>query len=136
SLRREYRRKVRTMARGLETLFYKRHLLNPLRYGSFSWMLASHKLARWLVFLAIPPAVLALAHLSLTSPVALALFLVFLGGLVLGLIALRMPDGAALPRLVRLCGFLLVSHTAGVVAWTKALRGELNPIWEPTRRSA
>ena len=136
SLRREYRRKVRTMARGLETLFYKRHLLNPLRYGSFSWMLASHKLARWLVFLAMPPALLALAHLSLTSPVALALFLVFLGGLVLGLIALRMPDGAALPRLVRLCGFLLVSHTAGVVAWTKALRGELNPIWEPTRRSA
>jgi cellulose synthase/poly-beta-1,6-N-acetylglucosamine synthase-like glycosyltransferase len=136
SLRREFRRKVRTMARGLETLFYKRQLLNPFRYGTFAWMLGSHKLARWLVFLATPPALLALAHLSLVSSLALALFSVFLGGLVLGLIALRAPEGTRLPALVRLCGFMVATHTAGVIAWTKALRGELNPIWEPTRRSA
>ena len=49
SLRDEYRRKVRTMTRGLETLFYKRQLLNPFRYGWFAWMLFSHKLCRWLV---------------------------------------------------------------------------------------
>src|SRR5881628_3304246 len=49
SLRREYRRKVRTMARGLRTLWHKRVLLNPLRYGVFAWMLCSHKLCRWLV---------------------------------------------------------------------------------------
>ena len=48
SLRREYRRKVRTLTRGLETLWYKRSLMNPLRYGLFAWMLLSHKLIRWL----------------------------------------------------------------------------------------
>ena len=48
SLHGEYRRKVRTLVRGLETLWYKRALLNPLRYGAFAWMLASHKLVRWL----------------------------------------------------------------------------------------
>ncbi|MGI8509828.1 MAG: glycosyltransferase [Gemmatimonadaceae bacterium] len=31
SLQSEYRRKIRTMARGLQTLWYKRHLLNPTR---------------------------------------------------------------------------------------------------------
>src|SRR2546428_412887 len=49
SLRQEYRRKVRTMARGLRTLWALRALLNPLRYGVFAWMLCSHKLCRWLV---------------------------------------------------------------------------------------
>src|SRR5207244_3815973 len=49
SLRREYRRKVRTMARGLRTLWYKRTLLNPRRHRLFAWILWSHKLCRWLV---------------------------------------------------------------------------------------
>src|SRR2546430_10907638 len=48
SFRREYRRKVRTMARGLRTLWYKRTLLNPRSHGLFAWMLWSHKLCRWL----------------------------------------------------------------------------------------
>ena len=39
SLRREYRRKVRTMTRGMKTCFYKRALLNPLRYRLFAWEL-------------------------------------------------------------------------------------------------
>ncbi len=45
-LHQEYRRKVRTVARGLATLLVYRRLLNPLRYGVFAWMLASHKLSR------------------------------------------------------------------------------------------
>ncbi|PYO43843.1 MAG: glycosyltransferase family 2 protein, partial [Gemmatimonadetes bacterium] len=47
SLRQEYRRKVRTITRGLATLTHKRALLNPLRYGVFAWMLFSHKVCRW-----------------------------------------------------------------------------------------
>ena len=53
SLRAEFRRKIRTMARGLATLWYKRALLNGRRYGVFAFMLFSHKLCRWLVYLAI-----------------------------------------------------------------------------------
>ena len=49
SHRREYRRKVRTMAQGLETLRLGRALLDPFRFGLFAWMLLSHKLCRWLV---------------------------------------------------------------------------------------
>jgi len=64
SLRSEYRRKIRTMARGLETLWFKRHLLNPFRHGDFALMLLSHKLCRWLVHLLLPVSVVAVGILS------------------------------------------------------------------------
>src|SRR5205823_3773214 len=51
SLGNEFRRKIRTMARGLETLWRWRQMLNPFGYGAFAFMLASHKLCRWLVYL-------------------------------------------------------------------------------------
>src|SRR5881397_1038882 len=68
SLRQEYRRKVRTMARGLRTLWWLRGLLDPLRYGLFAWMLASHKLCRWVVPWALLGAVAALAGLATGAP--------------------------------------------------------------------
>ncbi|HEY7026911.1 MAG TPA: glycosyltransferase [Gemmatimonadales bacterium] len=136
SLSREYHRKVRTMARGLETLWYKRHLLNPFRYGFFAWMLASHKLCRWLVFLFAPLLFIGLGLLSLKSSAAT---LLLLGGILVvvgGVIALRWPEGRPMPRLLGICGFVVATHAAGLLAWVKALRGERNPIWEPTRRAA
>jgi cellulose synthase/poly-beta-1,6-N-acetylglucosamine synthase-like glycosyltransferase len=136
SLQREFHRKVRTMARGLETLWFKRQLLNPFRYGSFAWMLASHKLCRWLVFLFAPLLLIGLAMLSLRSPIAALLFLAGLIVLVTGAIALRWPEGRPMPRLMGVCGFVVATHLAGLLAWGKALRGERNPIWEPTRRAA
>jgi cellulose synthase/poly-beta-1,6-N-acetylglucosamine synthase-like glycosyltransferase len=134
SLGRELHRKVRTMARGLETLWYKRHLLDPFRYGFFSFALASHKLARWLVFLTAPLALVGLVLLSLSSTAAALLLTATLSGALLGLLAIRWPEGRPMPWVVAVCGFILVTHTAGLVAWGKALRGERNPIWEPTRR--
>lgn len=134
SLQREYHRKVRTMARGLETLWFKRHLLNPVRHGRFAWMLWSHKLIRWLVFLVAPAALVALAGLAIYYPVARVALGVALVGVGMGIFALQSPEGRRLPRLVALCGFVLATHLAGFLAWTRALRGELNPIWEPTRR--
>jgi cellulose synthase/poly-beta-1,6-N-acetylglucosamine synthase-like glycosyltransferase len=136
SLQREYRRKVRTMARGLQTLWFKRPLLNPLRHGTFAWMLWSHKLIRWLVFPAVPLALAGLVLLSFTSPTALTVLAAAVSGIVLGTVAMRTGEDRRLPRLVSLCGFLLASHLAGLLAWVKALRREDNSIWEPTRRSA
>ena len=134
SIRSEFNRKVRTMARGLETLWYKRDLLNPMAYGGFAWMLISHKLCRWLVHLTLPAALLGLVLLALMSPAALAvLAVVLLVGLV-GVVALRWPEGRAVPSPVALCGFVVAVNVAALLAWAKALRGERNPIWEPTRR--
>lgn len=136
SLRAEYHRKVRTMARGLETLWYERDLMNPGRYGSFAWMLISHKLARWLVFLLAPLAVAGVLLLAVDSQAGRVLAAAILGVALLGLAGMRWPGRGKPPAPLAMCGFVLASFVAGFLAWTKALRRELNPIWEPTRRPA
>lgn len=135
SLRAEYRRKVRTMTRGLETLWYKRHLLNPLRYGAFAVFLGCHKLLRWSVFASLPLAAVGLLLLAATTAVGRALLGVGAVGAALGVAGYYWPEGRRPPRLLAVTGFALSSSVAGLVAWIRALRQELDPVWEPTRRT-
>lgn len=134
SLRAEFRRKIRTMARGLETLWYTRSLLNPRRYGLFAWMLLSHKLCRWLVHLTLP---LALVGLAILAPeFVLAEILLIVGAVVaaVGAFALAASETRRLPLPLAIAGFIVAVNVAALAAWWKALKGERNPIWEPTRR--
>lgn len=135
SLPAEFRRKVRTMTRGLETLWYLRSLMDPRRYGRFAWMLVSHKLIRWLVFLTAPLGVVGLALLSVDHSWARGLAGVGLAAALVGWLAHRWPGQGTPPRPVAIVGFLVGSHVAGFLAWLAALRGDRNPIWEPTRRA-
>ena len=135
ALKVEFRRKTRTMARGLETLYFKRHLLNPFRYGRFAFLLFSHKLVRWLAFLAAPLGLLGLALLAPTSGVARGLLLTILAAGAVGGLAYLWPEGRNPPRPIALLGFLAGTHVAALLAWGKALGGDRNPIWEPTRRT-
>jgi len=134
SLRRESTRKVRTITRGMQTLFFKRALLNPFRYGLFSWMLFSHKVCRWLVPWALVVLVLGIAALGITEPwVRAVALLIFLGG-ALALAGWFWPEGRRIPRPLAIPAYIAVANLAVLRAWLKAVRGELNPIWEPTRR--
>src|SRR6202034_3058642 len=132
--RAEFRRKIRTMARGLATLWYKRALLNGRKYGVFAFMLFSHKLCRWLVYLAVPPALLGLVVLAMTSQAAAVLLAAAAAGAGVGFLALRAGDRRPLARPIALCGYLVGSVTAGVLAWVTFFRGQRMPMWEPTRR--
>jgi cellulose synthase/poly-beta-1,6-N-acetylglucosamine synthase-like glycosyltransferase len=134
SLQSEFRRKIRTMARGLQTLWFKRHLMNPFRFGMFAWMLFSHKLCRWLIYPAVPIAAAALIIASVHSRGWMILFLASLAGCALGVAGMRWPSGRAEPRLVRLAGFALASNLAGVLAWVQVVRNNRLAVWEPTRR--
>jgi cellulose synthase/poly-beta-1,6-N-acetylglucosamine synthase-like glycosyltransferase len=135
SLRAEFTRKVRTMARGLQTLWYMRALMDPMQYGAFAFALISHKLCRWLVSLLLPVAVLGLALLAMTQPLArVALAAVAIGGLV-AFFALRWPDQRRLPTFVALPAFSIASLVAGFLAWVRALSGKASAVWEPTRRA-
>ena len=136
SLSREYRRKVRTMARGLRTLWFKRALLNPLRagVGLFAWMLWSHKLCRWLVpwaLLLAPFALLALADNHWWAAAALAAGVV---AVLVAAVGWLSPDGRPLPRLIALPTYAVTSNIAALHAWLRALGGEGTAMWEPTRR--
>jgi cellulose synthase/poly-beta-1,6-N-acetylglucosamine synthase-like glycosyltransferase len=135
SLQAEFRRKIRTMARGLSTLWFMRDLLNPFRYGLFAFMLASHKLTRWMVYAAVPVAVVGLIALAATSRAGAALVALAGIGVVLGTIGMRWPARwGRVPRPVALAGFAVASVVAGMLAWRDALLGRRRPIWDPTRR--
>lgn len=130
----EFRRKVRTITHGLDVLFTHAHLLNPLRYGLFSWQLISHKLFRWLVPLGILVVLLANAFLWNAGEfykLALALQAGLYGA---GMLALVVKRLAAL-RAFKLASFFLLGNVATVVAWMKFLLGERFVTWQPTRRS-
>lgn len=134
SLQAEYRRKIRTMARGLRTLFSFSRLLNPFTQGLFAWMLWSHKLARWLVFLFLP---LTPVGLWLCWP-TLWMAGLLLGGMALGgfaaVLAFRWPVDRKMPAILAYPGFAVLTCVAGLQSWIRALTGRNDAIWEPTRR--
>ncbi len=134
SLRHEYRRKVRTITRGIETLTLKKHLLNPLRYGAFAWMLFSHKVCRWLVpwFLAV--AALGLAVLAFTVPwLRWLLVAMVLLGAASSLEWLEKFSGRS-PRLLSLAAYAIAGNAAAMHSMIRAIRGERTATWEPTKR--
>ncbi len=137
SPRLEYRRKVRTMARGLDTLRHYRELLNPFRYGQFAFSLLSHKLARWVVPPLLPLGVIGLALLAVGRAWPRWVLLAGALGCITGWAALNWPRAwGRTPRPIALAGFAVSANVAGILAWVKSLRERgSNPIWEPTRRA-
>ncbi len=135
SLRREYSRKVRTITRGMQTLWYKRALLNPLRYRAFAWMLFSHKVCRWALPWAAAAATVALGAMAPASPAAAALLVVGLVVLVLAAIGWWRADEEALPKLFSVPAYLVAGNIAAMHALLRAIGGVRDALWEPTRRS-
>jgi len=134
SLRREYRRKVRTIMRGMETLWHKRRLLNPLRHGGFALKLFSHKICRWMLPWAAAASWIALGVLGVERPWALTLFLA--GAVVLALAGvgwLSAMRGVGRSFLT-LPAFVVAANVAAAHALLRALRGDRDATWEPTRR--
>lgn len=134
TLKAELRRKSRTMGRGLDTLVFLRGMLNPFRYGSFAFMLASHKLLRWLLFPAFLGWVVGPLLLADQYPWMLVISVGMVLGLALGVITSRWPAGSRLPALLAFPGYIFVSILAGWLAWWHLLSGQKSAIWEPTKR--
>ena len=136
SLRQEYRRKVRTMARGLRTLWALRTLLNPLRYGLFAWMLGSHKLCRWLVPWAALLTVGAVGVLAPDAAWARAALGAAGGVLALAAVGWWWPEGGGrrVPRVFALPAYAVSGNVAALHAWLVAMSGVGTAVWEPTRR--
>jgi hypothetical protein len=136
SLAQEYRRKVRTFTRGVQTLAYKRHLLNPVKVGLFAWKLASHKTCRWAVPVAGTAALLALGVLATAHPWARWLMAGVVAVAGLGVVGVGFElSGRAAGRLVRVPSYVLAGNVAALQALARALFGRGAPIWEPTRRN-
>ena len=134
SLRAEYPRKVRTMVRGMQTLLFKRALMNPFRQGLFAWMLFSHKVCRWLLPWA---ALVSLAGLVGLAPAHLwARWGLVAAAVAIGVssISWAFVDLKRLPGALTLPAFALMGNFAALKASILALSGANEAIWEPTRR--
>jgi len=133
----EYRRKVRTISRGMETLYFNRDLLNPVVHRSFAWKLLSHKLCRWFVPLTAVPALVGIALLAISFPVGFAVLGIGLGVVALSIAGATWPGHRPVPRwlpagmLGALAANLAVIHSA----W-RFFHGHEDHVWEPTRRAA
>ena len=122
SPRRDYARTTWAVGRDVLTLLRKPHLLNPRRYGEFSWMLMGHKVGRWLTpwailagsaGIALLTAWYAWARVAAVTGLALAI--------IVGLLAL-IPSRGALSRIAALPGHVAATTMAMAHGTWKALR--------------
>lgn len=134
SLRKEYWRKVRTITRGMETLSYNRKLLNPLRFGVFSWMLLSHKIFRWALPWAAAVGFVGICMFSVYDLWARVVLGVGISILLLAAIGWYLDRRRELPKLLGVPAYLVAGNLAAMRAFIRFLRNEQDPVWEPTRR--
>lgn len=134
TLKAELRRKSRTMGRGLDTLVYLRAMMNPLRYGSYAFMMFSHKFVRWLLFPSLLGWLIGPLLVARTMPIALLLTVGMIVGLVIARVVITWPEDRRLPRLIAFPGYLFISIVAGWMAWLHLIRNEKSAMWEPTKR--
>ena len=129
----EFRRKVRTVLRGISGVMGNLDVLDPLKYGLFAFQVFSHKLLRWLV-----PVCMGCAFVS-------NLILLSVSGLYQWLLVgqIMFYVAATLGLLVKQFGrhilfkvpaFFTLVNASIAVAWVQYLTGHRVVQWEPSRR--
>ncbi len=130
----EFQRKVRVISRGLRSVWYRRAVLNPAKYGLYALELLVHKLWRRLVW--IP-----LLMLILLSPFALpdggATALISAGVLSFTFVAVVALIWAPVRRfrVFSIAGFVMMVNVACAVAAYKFVTGQRMTQWHLPRSS-
>lgn len=143
--KKEFNRKVRTVLRGISVFMRNLALLNPFRYGLFSWQLFSHKLCRWMVpfFLLLAffsNFVLVLKGSSILYQFLFILQIVFYSAALvyhwIGRVHAVSEKFATSPiiNLLKIPYYFSIVNASILVAWIKYLKGERATFWEPSKR--
>jgi glycosyltransferase involved in cell wall biosynthesis len=127
----EFRRKVRTLLRGMAALRTYAHLLDPRRAGVFALFLWSHKVMRWLVPFFLVAMLVANAAL-LREPLYAVIGV--LHGLFYAVGLLALLGVGQRTRAGKFAGYFLNVNAAIAVAWWQFLRGRRQEVWAPSRR--
>jgi len=130
----EYERKVRTVLRGIAVFMNSLPMLNPFRYGLFSWQLLSHKLCRWLVPFAMLASFFSNAVL-ISAPFYLYLFGLQCAGYGLAIQSIWTKRLSQNP-LLKLPTYLVIVNLSILDAWFRYCRGERVVRWNPSEREA
>ncbi len=130
----EFDRKVRTVLRGITTLFASQEVMNPVKFGTFSWQIISHKLFRWLVPIFLVTAFVFSFILSFSSPFyGLLCFGMLMFGILgfLGHLSPKLRESSAF----RAPLFFIIVNAAISVAWWRYLSGKRSVQWTPSARA-
>jgi glycosyltransferase involved in cell wall biosynthesis len=131
--KKEHDRKVRTVLRGITVVMRNLPLLNPLKYGLFSWQLFSHKLCRWLV-----PFAMILTFLSNVFLISLsALYLyIFILQFTFYIIAFSgiWTDFFLKKNILKIPSFFVLVNLSILNAWYRYVQGERMITWTPSQR--
>jgi len=129
----EFRRKVRTVIRGVTAIIRHPEVLNPARLGLFAFQVWSHKIMRWGVpwfMLIFAVSTLLLQGQGYIYRLALIAQLIFYAIALLGWMSARSRENA----LVRLVFFFVQTNLALAQAVMLFMLGKRMTVWTPSRR--
>ncbi|MCR9259293.1 MAG: glycosyltransferase family 2 protein [Pseudomonadaceae bacterium] len=130
----EFRRKVRVISRGLRSVFYRRALLNPTRYGLYALELLIHKLWRRLVWIPLLMLVV-ISPFALTGDVlSRSIGLTVLSVTCIAVLGL-LVSGLRRFRMFSVAGFVIMVNVACAVAAYNFMTGQRMTQWNLPRDS-
>ncbi len=130
---REYRRKMRTVIRGITAISRHPEVLNPFTMGLFAFQVWSHKIMRWGVpwfMLVFAVSTIMLQSQGLIYTLALAVQVAFYALAFAGWLSAGMRDNT----LVRIVFFFVQTNLALAQATISFLFGKRMTVWTPSQR--
>jgi len=129
----EYARKVRTVIRGITSVSRKLEVLNPFKFGIFSFQVWSHKIMRWLVpwFMLFTLLLSFLIYdLSIIYKVIVFSECIFFGLVLIGHVSITLREFI----IVKIPYYFMLSNIAIANATISFIFGKRVTVWQPTKR--
>jgi cellulose synthase/poly-beta-1,6-N-acetylglucosamine synthase-like glycosyltransferase len=133
SFDKEFRRKVRIVNRAWRAMLTMPELLNPFRFGFFSFELVSHKLLRWLMPFFMAALLVVNALLIQRGAFYAALFAAQVVFYVLAAVGHLLREWPSMPRLLTIPYFFCLVNVASAVGIVDAYRGRAYVTWATVR---
>ena len=129
----QFRRRARITSRSAKGLFYRRRLLNPAKYGIYSWVMAGHKVFRRLASPAILLLLPATAWAALGHKRGYRLALGAQAALYLSALAGWLLHGHTQSRILAIPYYFVVGIAGTTAGLWRFARGETRTTWDPIR---
>jgi len=127
----EYRMRVRVALRALWALRDEPDLLNPFRFGVFSWQLFSHKVLRYGAFAPLLLLLVVSGILAVQPGLYRFLFWVQAAGYGAGALGFLLSGRRSVPGLLSLPYYFILIQAASCHAVLKLLAGQTIVVWNP-----
>jgi len=131
---REYSRKVRTVLRGMSGLMFRREVLNPFKFGAFSFQVFSHKVMRWAVPWLLVLSEICAIFLARDGSILHIIMVESLTLLCVSPLVVRWFPFLRRYSLLRLAAFFIEVNAAILHATLMLLKGQDIKAWEPSKR--